>query len=358
MTSSADSSAPVPALARLSVYVGHGNATGDIDRFDLDAATGELTPRETFATGSSTSYLAFHPNGRFAYTTQNRSSRLSALGIDAASGRLSRIGDVAVPPRPGETEAGPAYVTVDRSGRFLLAANYRGHNAVVYPLRADGGIDPLVANVSAGNHAHSVVLSPDNRAAFVPHLGADLVAHYRFDGNTGALTPADPAASPTAKGAGPRHLTFAPNGRHAFVINELDATLIGYDYDAERGTLRERFCVPTLPADYDGRRWAADVRIHPNGRWLYASNRAHESVALFELDPAGGAPRLAGRVGSGGKTPRNFTLDPAGRFLFVANQDSGNLITFAIDQASGQLTPIADRGVGEAPYYVVVLPLP
>jgi 6-phosphogluconolactonase len=349
---------PPSVDSRLFLIVGHGNATGDLQIFALDPATAELRPHATVASGGSTSFIAFHPNQRLAYTTQNRSDRLTAWAIDPATARFQRLGDVAVPGAPGAAQVGPAYVSVDRTGRFVLAANYRGHNAVVFALEADGGLGALVANVSAGKHAHCVITSPDNRNAFVPNLGSDLVAQYRFDDRSGSLTPQDPAAVTTAAGAGPRHLIFAPDGRRAYLLNELDATLYAFDYDPGRGSLVPAWHVPTLPADYQGQRWAADIHIHPGGRTLYVSNRAHDSLTVFALDPAGGPPEVTQRISSAGQVPRNFTLDPAGRFLFVANQDSGNLVTFAIDPTSGQLTQIADRPVGDAPYFVVVLALP
>jgi 6-phosphogluconolactonase len=340
--------------SRLYAYVGHGNPTGDILIFAVDAITGTLTPLGTVATGASTSYLAFHPNKRFAYTTQNRANRLTAFAIDPQNGQLERINDVAVPARPGATDAGPAYVSVDATGRFLLAANYRGHNAVVFQLGPDGKIGALAANVSAGEHAHSILLAPDNGIALVPFLGADQVAQYRL-GADGGLTPQEPPAVTTAPGSGPRHIVFAPDGKRAFVIGELDARLYGFDYDADRRSLVPRWDVDTLPGDYAGRRWAADVHVHPNGRIVYASNRAHESLAVFALAD-GGPPSLVQRIPSGGATPRNFSLDPAGGFLYVANQDSGNLVTFAID-ADGSLRPIATREVAPQPYYVKLLAL-
>jgi 6-phosphogluconolactonase len=347
---------PPAVNPRLFVVVGRGNATGDLHLFTLDGQTGQLAPHASCAAGSSSSFIAFHPDGRHAYTTQNRADRVTAWAIDPATARFERLGDAAVPGVPGAAQVGPAYVSVDPGGRFVLVANYRGHNTVVFARAADGGLGPVVANVSAGQHAHCVVLSPDGGSAFVPNLGSDLVAQYRFDRATGQLTPRDPPAVATAPGSGPRHLTFTPDGRRAYLITELDATLYGFDHDPARGTLSERWRVPTLPADYHGRRWAADVHLHPDGRTLYVSNRAHDSLSGFELDPDGGPPRLMQNLSCGGQTPRSFTLDPAGRFLFVANQDSGNLVTFAI--AGGRLTQIADRPVGDAPYFVRVLALP
>jgi 6-phosphogluconolactonase len=353
--------AAMPPLvnARLFLVVAQGNATGDIQSFALDPATAALGHPASVAAGSSSSFIAFAPDGRRAYTAQNRSDRLTAWAIAPDTGAFERLGDAPVPPAPGGTgQVGPAYVSVDRSGRFVLVANYRGHNAVVFALAADGSLGPLVANVSAGQHAHCAIVSPDNRIVFVPNLGSDLVAQYRFDDRSGHLMPQDPPAITTAPGSGPRHLTFAPDGRRAYLLTELDASLYGYDYDAGRGTLAELWRVPTLPADYDGRRWGADLHVHPEGRTLYVSNRAHDSLTVFALDPAGGPPTVTQRIASGGQSPRNFTLDPAGRFLFAANQDSGNLVTFAIDAGTGRLTQIATQPVGDAPYCVRVLSLP
>jgi 6-phosphogluconolactonase len=349
---------PPSVDSRLFLIVAHGNATGDIQTFAVDPATGQLTLHATIAAGASTSFMGFHPNRPLAYSTQNRTDRVTAWAIDPVTAHFRRLGDAAVPGAPGATQVGPAYVSVDHAGRFVLVANYRGHNAVVFALHPDGALGPVVSNVSAGKHAHCVVLSPDNRVAFVPNLGSDLVAQYRFESQTGGLTPQDPASVTTAAGAGPRHLAFAPDGRRAYLLTELDATLYGYDYDAVRGSLIPSWHVPTLPADYEGQRWGADLHVHPSGRTLYVSNRAHDSLTVFTLDPAGGPPQVAQRISSSGKVPRNFTLDPAGRFLFVANQDSGNLVTFTIDPSSGQLTQVADRPVGDAPYFVSVVALP
>jgi 6-phosphogluconolactonase len=348
---------PPSVSARLFLTVGHGNPRGDIQilRFDPSApAADQLSPHGLVSAGSSTSYIAFHPNGRLAYTTQNRADRVTAWAVDAQAGTLQRLGDAPVPATPGAASAGPAYVSVDRRGRFVLVANYRGHNVVVFALGDDGGMGAQMASVSSGQHAHCVVLSPDNQIAFSPYLGSDLVAQYRFGGqggNPGQLTPHDPPAVLTAPGAGPRHLIFSPNGQFAYLLNELDATLYGYRCDPQRGLL-ECWRVATLPADYDGQRWSADLHVHPDGRTLYVSNRAHDSLTVFALDPGGGPPTAVQWVSCGGKSPRNFCVEPAGHFLFVANQDSANLVTFAIEASSGRLTQIAARAVADAPYFV------
>jgi 6-phosphogluconolactonase len=336
------------------VYVGHGNATGDVMIFDFSPSSGTLAPVGTVSTGASTSYLAFAPGGRFAYTTQNRSNRVSAFAVEP-NGLLRKLGDAAVPAGPESTDAGPAYVSVDARGRFLLCANYRGHNVVVFQLNDDGGLGPVVTNVAPGKHAHCAVIAPGNRHVFVPCLGADLVAQFVFDQVTGALVPNDPPAVKTRAGAGPRHLAFAPQDRpgadNVFLINELDATLGAYRYDRGRGVLEERATVATLPADYTGQRWGADVHVHPNGRFVYVSNRAHDSVAVFGTEDLA----LIQRVGCGGKTPRNFALDPSGRSLLVANQDGANLTLFAIDPETGHLHARGEQAVASNPYFVKIV---
>jgi 6-phosphogluconolactonase len=338
-------------MTRAFVLVGHGNPSGDVQIWSFDRETGALAPHATVPTGSSTSYLAFAPGGRFAYTTQNRSNRVTAFAVDAAAGTLRKLGDAAVPAASGEAEAGPAYASVDAHGRFLLVANYRGHNAVVFQLGDDGGIGPVVADVTPGKHAHCVVLSHDNRFAFVPCLGADRVAQFHFDETTGALAPNDPPAVPSARGAGPRHLAFAPDGARAYLINELDATLTAYDYHRAHGHLTPHATVPTLPEDYDGRRWAADIHVHPNGRFVYLSNRAHDSLGVFDAHSLA----LVQRIACGGKSPRNFALSPEGRFLLVANQDSGNLVCFSVDERSGRLEPRGEVTVAPSPYFVKIM---
>ncbi len=171
------------------------------------------------------------------------------------------------------------------------------------------------------------------------------------------LHPNDPPAVETPAGAGPRHLTFAPDGRRVYLVNELDASVMAFDYHPERGTLTARQRIDSLPG-YSGRRWAADIHVHPSGRFLYVSNRAHDSVAVFRIDPGTGALTLAGNPGSGGRSPRNFCLAPDGRFLVVANQDSGTLVTFAVDADSGLLRQVAERAVAPSPTFITIVAVP
>jgi 6-phosphogluconolactonase len=337
----------------LHLVVGHGDPEGRILIYGYDPATGGLTPSGNLASGSSTSFLALHPGGRLVYITHNRSNQLGAFRWEG--GQLAPLGRVDVPAAPGGNDAGPAHVAVTGSGRHLLAANYRGHNAVVFALEADGRIGALTDSVAGGKHAHFICVLPGDRHVLVPYLGADKVAQYRFDAGTGRLQDSDPPAVTTGAGAGPRHLALHPDGRHAYLLCELDAWLITYALDGERGTLRELHRQDSLPSDYTGRRWAAHIALAPSGRFLYVSNRAHDSLSVFALDHPG-QPHLVERQPSGGQTPRHFCLDPAGHFLHVAHQDSGNLVTFTVDTQTGRLTRHAEHQVGPLPYYVNVLP--
>jgi len=334
------------------MYAGCGNATGDVLVFSLDDETGAIEPRASVASGSSTSFAALHPSGRFLYTTQNRADRLTAFAVEGDG--LRRLNDVAIRGIPGAEQSGPAHVAVDGSGRWLLAANYRGHNVVVFALGADGRIGAQVASASAGTHAHFACLDPSNRFLFVPFLGADVVAQYRFDAATGALAPNDPPAMRTPAGEGPRHLAFHPDGRRGYLLTELGASVFACNFDERAGTLVPFQQIAALPADYTGRRWAADIHVHPSGRFVYASNRAHDSLAAFAVDATSGRLTLIGFEPTRGQTPRSFQIDPSGRFLVVANQDSGTLATFAIDPATGRLTHLATQPAGENLYFVLL----
>ena len=211
---------------------------------------------------------------------------------------------------------------------------------MVFARRGDGRLGPLVPDVSAGKHAHAVLLSPDNRFAFVPYLGSDLVAQYRFDDRTGALRPNDPPVGrPPRRAPGPATSTFHSRRPRVYLVNELDATVMAFDYDPRRGTLLERASASTRSPDYAGRRWAADIHVHPSGRFLYVSNRAHDSLAVFRIEPGHRALDAGQQHARRRQDAAQLLPRPVGRFLLVANQDSGNLVTFAIDPDSGRLTP-------------------
>jgi 6-phosphogluconolactonase len=248
----------------------------------------------------------------------------------------------------------PCYVTATDSGKFVLVANYMGGNVAVLPVLKDGSLGEATAveqfKGSGPNrerqeapHAHCIVLDHANEHAYACDLGTDKVMVYRFDRRTGRLTPnAQPAVS-LKPGAGPRHMTFHPNGRVAYVLNELDATVTAFTLDVRQGTLRELETVATLPADFKAPNTAADIHVAPGGKFLYCSNRGHDSLAAFRIDPGTGRLTLLGHTPTEGKTPRNFAIDPTGAFLLAANQNSDTVVTFRIDTQTGTLRPTGHK---------------
>jgi 6-phosphogluconolactonase len=243
----------------------------------------------------------------------------------------------------------PCYVSFDRTGKYVLVANYGGGSLTVFPMLTDGRLGEASAFVQhtgssvrpeqKSAHAHSIDLSADNRFAIAADLGMDEVVVYRFDANRGRLTPNQPRFAKLKPGAGPRHFTFHPNGRSAYVVNELDSTVTSFSYDRQSGTLRELQTISTLPKDFTRHNDDAEIHVHPNGRFLYASNRGHDSIAVFAIDGEKGTLTFLEAVPTQGKTPRYFGIDPTGTHLLAANQDSGTIVVFNIDPKSGRLTP-------------------
>jgi 6-phosphogluconolactonase len=349
---------PKETMNNLLIHVASGDAAGSIRTYRMDPSDAALQLASTALAGSSTSFLAWHPSRRFLYAAQNRADRLTSFAVVPRTGALARLNDVPIEAKVGSETAGPAYLTVDRSGTYLLAANYRGHTVVVHTLGPDGSIGPMVHSVSDGRHAHLVRLDASNRFAFVPYLGTDAIAQYRFDAKTGRLSPNDPALVATTPGAGPRHLDEHPNGHWVYVVNELDATVTAYDYEPRTGILSPFQTLSALPDDYTGRRWAADIHVAPGGQFLYASNRAHDSIAVFAIDPHDGHLAAVACEDAHGRTPRSFAIDPEGRWLLVAHQDSGTIVAFDLDAASGRLHRPRVVAECEAPYFVGIVAAP
>lgn len=246
----------------------------------------------------------------------------------------------------------PCHLALDPSERFLVVANYSGGNATVFPVDPDGRLAPashVAQHEGSGPntqrqesaHAHQVVFSPDGAFVFVVDLGIDRVVGYRLDGASGQLLEVPAAGMTAAPGAGPRHLAFHPSGERVYIINELDSTLSAARYDAASGRMEVLSTRSTLPEDFSGDNSCADVHVHPGGRFVYGSNRGHDSIVVFEIEPDGGL-RLVQHQSSGGRTPRNFAIDPGGRHLVVANQDSDSLVVLEIESSSGKLTPVGD----------------
>jgi 6-phosphogluconolactonase len=312
-------------------------------RFNLE--TGQLAPLGLAARTDNPTYLTFSPAGSVLYAVNEvyrfngaDTGAVTAFAVDDATGRLTLINQLAT------RGTGPCYAAVDHTGRFLLVANFGSGSVNVFPLAAGGALQPLSASFQetgsgpnprqAGPHAHAINVAPDNRFAIASEFGTDRLRVFRFDPESGSLTPGDPPAVALVPGSAPRHLAFHPNGRVAYSLNEIANTITRLDYDAARGRLQVRDTFSTLPADFTGRNAAAEVIVHPSGKFLYASNRGHNSIAVFAV-AEDGALRLVTCVPCGGRTPRGFTMDATGRWLIVAHQDSHTIAVFVIDPATG-----------------------
>jgi 6-phosphogluconolactonase len=276
------------------------------------------------------------------YKGQN-SGAISAFAIDRSSGKLTLLNQVA------SRGADPCYITVDKTGKYVLVANYTGGSVAVFPVLKDGRLGEASAFVQhqghgtnperqEGPHAHSIDLSADNHFALVDDLGLDQVISYHFDPSKGSLTPNDPAFAQVDAGAGPRHFAFHPSGKFAYGVNEMHSTVTAYAYDGAAGKLSSLQTISTLPKDFGGQNDDAEVQVHPSGKVLYTSNRGRDSIAVFAIDPIKGTLVPVEDVPTQGKTPRSFEIDPTGSFLFAANQKSDNIVVFRIDPGTGRLT--------------------
>jgi len=327
-------------------YTGGDNGSRGIYHSTFDTETGALSAPTLVAEVRNPSFLEVHPNGRFLYAVSESggAGSVSAFAIDPATGGLTLLNQQ---PSRG---AGPCHVKIDHAGKNVLVANYGSGSAAVLPIRSDGSLaEPTGFDQHSGSsvnrrrqqgpHAHSVNLSADDRFAFVADLGIDRIMIYRLDVEAGTIIANDPAFVALKPGAGPRHFAFAPDGKHAYVINELHCTITAFDYDPGIGRLTEIQTVPTLPSDFEGDSTCAEVRVHPTGRFLYGSNRGHDSIAVYRIEPAEGTLTLVEHETAGIKTPRNFNIDPTGTFCLVANQGGSSVIVFRIDPGTGALSP-------------------
>lgn len=334
----------------------------------LNAATGVVTQPELAAEATNPSFLALHPNRKFLYAvgeiwSSPQQGGVTGFAINPQTGKLTALN------QQSSGGAGPCHLTVDTAGKHVLVANYGGGSIAVLPIAADGHLGEATAFIQhsgssvnpkrqAAPHAHGIYLDPANRFAFVPDLGLDKVLVYRFDAQAGTLTPNDPPAAVVKPGAGPRHFTWHPNGRFAYVISELDSTVTAFAYDPGRGVLTPMQTLATLPADYSGNNSTAEIEVHPNGRFLYGSNRGHDSLAVFTVDGATGQLSLVAHASTLGKTPRNFAVDPTGRWLLAANQGTDNVVVFRVDTRSGRLDPTGQILNVGAPVCVQYLAVP
>jgi 6-phosphogluconolactonase len=365
---SGDNSKAAQYFAFIGTYTAKTDSKG-IYSFRFDSGTGSLTSMAVAATTPDPSFLTVAHNEKYLYAANElsefggkKSGAVTSYSIDAQSGKLVQLNQVA------SGGADPCYVSFDQSGEYLLVANYTGGSVSTFPVAADGHIAPAAAFVQhtgsgpnkerqEGPHAHYSATSADNRFLFVVDLGLDEVVVYRFDPATGSLTPNDPPFAKLAPGAGPRHLAFHPNGKFAYVLNEVIPTVTALAYDSKSGSFSTLQTLSTIPKDFTVHNDTAEIVVHPSGKFLYASNRGHDSIAEFTIDAAKGILTLAGDFPTQGKTPRNFALDPTGKFLLAANQESNNIVIFRIDQSTGALVATGQVAQVPAPVDIVFVPV-
>jgi 6-phosphogluconolactonase len=339
----------------IGTYTRGKSKSKGIYRCAFDAATGKLGAPELAAETTDPSFLALDPKQRHLYAAGEmdtfegkKSGCVTAFSLDPASGALKQLNQK---PSGG---AAACHLVVDSAGKHVLVANYSGGNAAVLAIEDDGRLGERTSFVQhrgkgddparqEAPHAHSINLDAKNRHAFVADLGLDRVLIYRYDADKGQLNKNEPAAVKVASKSGPRHFAFHPNGRYAYVINELANTVTVLKYDAEKGGLEPIQTISTLPKGYNKPTWTAEVQVHPSGKFLYGSNRGHDSIAVFHIDEGSGELTAAGHQAEGIKTPRNFGIDPTGKFMLVANQEGDSIVVFRIDPKSGALHATGDK---------------
>ncbi len=357
-----------PGKVRKGEYIAYIGTYTDkqskgIYAFRFDASTGKLTPMGLAAETTSQDYLAVHPSQRYVYAVKEgnesggqNAGLVSAFSINPATGKLTLLNEIST------RGSGPCHLTVDRTGKNLLVANYTGGSVAVLPVNEDGSLRDATAFIqhtgSSVNkerqeapHVHCIHASPDNHFVLAADLGLDEVLVYRFDPVRGSLAPNHPPFVKTTPGAGPRHFAFHPNGKFVYVINELQCTLSTFSYNGAQGVLKELQTVSTLPDGYKITKddSAAEIVVHPSGKFVYGSNRGHDSIAVFAIDSTTGTVKALERISTQGKTPRGLGIDPTGSYLIACNQDSDSLVVFRIDPQTGKLTPTGRKTAAYTP---------
>jgi 6-phosphogluconolactonase len=353
-------------LVYFGTYTGGKSKGIYVSRFD--PATGRLTSPELAVETPSPSFLAIHPGKRFLYAAGESTNlggkpvgAVSAFSLDAKTGQLSLLN------LKSSGGAGPCHLAVDPTGKCLLVANYGSGSIAALPIQADGSLAEPSAVIQhqgssinpqrqAGPHGHFITPDPDNRFALACDLGLDQVLVYRFDPAKSSLVANAPPFAAVKPGSGPRHLAFHPSGRFVFLINEMGSTLTAFTYDAKRGALKELQTISTLPEAFAGNSTCAEVQVHPSGKFVYGSNRGHDSIAVFGFDAASGKLTCLEHQSTEGKTPRHFALDPAGHWLLAENQDSDNIVVFRVDSKTGRLSPTGQTVTVGAPVCAVFVP--
>ena len=361
----APSSAANPA--KFWVFVGtytDGKSKG-IYRMTFDSATGKLSEPSLAAELDNPSFLAIHPTQKYLFAViesgGKKSGAVASFALDPKTGALTKLNEQSA------GGGGSCHLVVDAAGKNVLVANYGGSVAVL-PIGPDGKLAPASDSIrhtgrvfdpqrQGGPHPHSINLDKGNRFAIVPDLGLDRVFVYKFDPIHGKLTPNDPPATKLKDRSGPRHFAFHPDGKHAYVINEINCTVTAFDYDADRGTLTEIQTVPTMPIAVEARHSTAEVEIHPSGKFLYGSNRGHDSLAVYTIEPGTGRLKLVEYEPTRGMTPRHFAVDPTGSYVLAENM-SGTIVVFRVNPETGALNTTGRLIEVPQPCCVMFVPIP
>jgi 6-phosphogluconolactonase len=325
-----------------------------IVRFTVDAATGRLELAGEVAVPGGPAPIAVDPTQHFLHVARRGARRISSYRVDQHTGDLSLLGGVSLP-------TDPCYLAMDRRGRFLLSAYYEGKGVAVHPIDKDGAVhDPPVERRETARGAHCFQTDPSNHFAFVPHIagrGPNEIRQFRFDQETGRLTPNTPPVVSPSEPVGPRHFCFHPEKDILYFSNEQGSSVTAYRFDSLTGTLTAMQTVSTLPDGYAGPNSCAQIRILASGRFLYAPNRGHNSIAGFAVDASSGRLTPVSHAPAE-PVPRAFAVDLDGSFLYAAGLESGRLTAFRIDAGSGRLEPLATYAVGARPMWVSILRLP
>jgi 6-phosphogluconolactonase len=348
----------VPDTARLFVGTYTNARSEGIYCCRFDAGSGRLEVESVVKGVTNPSYLAIdRSRGRLFCVNETAEFEGMAGGSASAFALNVETGEVRSLNRGSTHGADPCYLTIDPDGRFVLVANYTGGSLAVLPVQNDGSLGEATDIIQhqgssvkprqQAPHAHSVVLDSSGRFAYAADLGLDKVMIYRFDGREGKLLPSTPGWAGLNPGAGPRHLAFSPDGSRLYVANELDSTMTVFSVEVSTGGLEHRQTVSTLPTDFTGENFPADIHVAQSGRFVYCSNRGHDSIAVFAVETKTGEVSPVQHESTCGKWPRNFTIDPTGQYMLVANQRSDTITVFAIDPESGTLTP--NDGAAEVP---------
>lgn len=343
------------AGAATFVYVGNADSQ-DISVLELKP-NGDLSAVETVkvpgpAKPGGSLPLAISPEKHRLYAAlRNEPYTAVTFDIDAKTGRLKLVG-------PGPLADSMAYIAVDRTGRFLLGASYGGNKVTVNAIGTNGVIAAAQQTVDTLPNAHAIIVDPTNRYVLHTSLGGDVVYQQKFDAKAGRLTPNEPPTVSVKAKSGPRHLVFSPDRKFVYLLNELDAAIYVFPWDANTGTLKKEAQVASaLPKGFEGKPWAADIHLTPDGKHLYASERTSSTLAAFRVDPKTGALGTIGSYATA-KQPRGFAIDPSGRYLLAVGQVSNSMISYAIDKKTGELKRLSETPMGKNPNWVEIVSLP